>query len=107
MKRDKTVTVWHFVDESEEVERKVFRSCHIRIIRKLSKNGIKQKGFYMGNSADVRIFTLEDIATAPGDYLSDGEVYSVYPDVETSLKIIEVRDNRRGTQPHWRILCGG
>ncbi len=107
MKRDYTVTVWHFADDYEAPERKVFKNSCKKTVHKLSKNGIKQKGFYMGDSSDVRIFTNKDIGIIPGDYLSEGENCNEYPDRETSQKIIEVRDNRRGVNPHWRILCGG
>lgn len=106
MKRDYTVTVWHFEDDKVPI-RKVFKNSCKKTIHKLCKNGIKQKGFYDGDSTDVRIFTTEDIGIMPGDFLSDGECFDAYPDRETSQKIIEVRDNRRGVNPHWRILCGG
>ncbi len=107
MKRDYIVTVWHFEDDNEVPVRKVFKNSCKKSVHKLSKNGIKQKGFYSGDSMDVRIFTDEDISIIPGDYLLEGECCDTYPDRGKSRKIIEVRDNRRGVNRHWRILCGG
>ena len=106
MNHNYTVTVWHFA-EDEVPMRKVFKNACRKTVHKLSKNGIKQKGFYTGDSSYVRIFTNEDIGVIPGDYLLDGESYTDFPGMESSQKIIEVRDNRRGANPHWHILCGG
>lgn len=107
MKHDYTVTIWHFDENADTPVRKVFSDVCISHTQKISKNGIKQKGFYVGDSFDMRIFSVEEIGVTPGDYIMDGECLSVYPDREKGQKIIEVRDNRIGANPHWRIICGG
>lgn len=106
MKTDNIVTVWHFGDFESPV-RKVFKKVSLDTVRKIDKNGIKQKGFFDGNSAVARIFTAEEIGVIPNDYLFIGECFDAYPESEDCLKIIEVKDNRRGGQKHWRIVCGG
>lgn len=102
----KIVTIWHFGD-SDSPARKVFSNVTLDTVKKLDKNGIKQKGFFNGTSAVVRIFTTEEIGVLPGDYLYIGENFAEFPENEDCIKIIEVKDNRRGGQKHWRIVCGG
>ena len=106
MKSNKTVTIWHFEDSGTPV-RKVFHKVYVEAVNKISKNGIKQKGFFEASSAVVRIPTRENLNVLPGDYISLKEDNSEFPPVDSSFKIVEVKDNRRGGQQHWRILCGG
>ena len=106
MKTDKVVTIWHF-NESDLPVRKVFWNVCLESVKRIEKNGIKQKGFFDGTNATVRIFSSEDIGALPGDYLFVGESFDAYPDSEDCIKIVEVKDNRRGTNKHWRIVCGG
>ena len=103
---NKNVTIWHFGDCDNPV-RKVFKNVHLDAVKKLEKNGIKQKGFFDGTCATVRIPVSEEINVLPGDYLYIGECYDELLPMEGALKIIEVKDNRRGCQKHWRIVCGG
>lgn len=103
---DKVVTIWHF-DDSDIPTRIVFKKAHIDSVDRISKNGIKQKGFFDGACATVRIPMKEEIKVTPGDYLYIGEFASDDVPVEGALKITEVKDNRRGGQKHWRIVCGG
>ena len=58
-------------------------------------------------SAFLPVVSAEEIEVLPGDYLFMGESFGDYPDSEDCIKIIEVKDNRRGTSKHWRIVCGG
>lgn len=106
MQAESTVTIWHF-DENEQPKRKVFKGVYINGVKRISKNGIKQKGFFEGTSYSIRIPTIKEIVVCPGDYISIGENFGDYPGTWDSFKILEVADNRRGGQPHWRILCGG
>lgn len=106
MKTEKSVTIWHLGD-SESPVRKIFRNVYIYSVSRIEKNGIKQKGFFNGTDAKVRIFTTDDINVLPGDYLYIGECYDEILPIDDTLKIIEVKDNRRGGQKHWRIVCGG
>ena len=106
MKTDNVVTIWHFGDSDNPV-RSVFKNVFLDSVKKIEKNGIKQKGFFDGTSAVVRIFCSEELGVLPGDYLFIGEITDIFPENEECLKIIEVKDNRRGGQKHWRIVCGG
>ena len=106
MKTDKVVTIWHFGDSKIPV-RRVFKNVYLDAVKRIDKNGIKQKGFFDGGAATVRIFVTEEIGVLPGDYLFTGESFDAFPENEDCLKIIEVKDNRRGCQKHWRIVCGG
>ena len=107
MKNNYLVTIWHYNEESDIPVRKTFNGAVDNSSKKITKNGIKQKGFYFGDNMSIRIFTEEEIEVAPGDYACQGDCGFAYPDRENSQKIVEVRDNRRGANPHWRILCGG
>lgn len=107
MKADFTVTVWHYTNDEDLPKRQVFYNVCVDKKAQISKNGIKQKGFYQGDSANVRIFTEKEIRVVPGDYLYIGKSHDAVPDAESCMKIIEVKDNRRGINMHWRILCGG
>ena len=106
MRADGVVTIWHF-DDSDTPIRRVFKNVHIDAAEKIDKNGIKQKGFFDAKTATVRIPTTEEIGVLPGDYIFIGECSDSLPESEDALKIIEVKDNRRGGQRHWRIVCGG
>lgn len=106
MKTDNIVTIWHF-DDSDSPVRKVFKNVTMDSTKRIDKNGIKQKGFFDGSNAVIRIFTVQEIEVMPRDYLFIGESFEAYPMSEDCLKIVEVKDNRRGCQKHWRIVCGG
>jgi len=103
---NKVVTIWHFGDDAIPV-RKVYKNVLLDSVKRIEKNGIKQKGFFDGTTATVRIFVTENIDVLPGDYLFIGESLDAVPENENCIKIIEVKDNRRGGQKHWRIVCGG
>ena len=106
MVADKVVTLWHFGD-SESPVRKVFRKVHIDFVKRIEKNGIKQRGFFDGTYAKVRIPTVKEINILPGDYLFIGECCEDELPMENILKVTEVKDNRRGGQKHWKVVCGG
>lgn len=106
MRINNVVTIWHF-DDYDTPFRKVFRDVCLDVTKKIDKNGIKQKGFFDGTAATVRIFEKEEINVSPGDYLYTGECFDAYPESDDCLKITEVKDNRRGNRKHWRIVCGG
>ncbi len=103
---DKVVTIWHFGD-LDVPARKVFKNVSMDTTRRIEKNGIKQKGFFDVTDVTVRIFVTKEIGVLPGDYLYIGECLEEMPPIENALKVIEVKDNRRGGQKHWRVVCGG
>lgn len=100
------ITVWHHNLESGLWERRVFRGVRISKTDRISKNGIKHTGFYSGNSGIVRIPISTVILVCPGDYVAFGEITDEKPNKDISEKIIEVRDNRRGLVPHYKIVFG-
>lgn len=101
------ITLWHFDEDTGNVSRKVFRKVYCDFKAKISKNGIKQKGFYASDSVVIRIPTDRKIDVFPGDYVRMGEFIEDTPDRTRAMKVIEVSDNRRGGAPHWRLSCGG
>lgn len=50
----------------------------------------------------VRIMTNENLNISPGDYLSMSK--NSAPNKAEDWLITAVRDNRRGSRPHWRII---
>lgn len=107
MRADITITIWHFEDDLHSPVRTVYKGVHLDYTRKILKNGIKQKGFYDGDCCVARIPIKKEIGVVPGDYLTVEESDEEMPNPDNSMKIIEVKDNRRGGQPHWKIICGG
>lgn len=107
MKAESAVTFWHFSDNADVPQRRVYKNAYIDSVNRISKNGIRQKGFFDAKSCTVRIPLAEEFVILPGDYMTIGEDTAEFFDVENSLKIMEVKDNRRGSNPHWKILCGG
>lgn len=107
MKADSCVTVWSLKENPDAPPRKVFRKVYVDFSDKISKNGIKQRGFFNASTMTVRIPTEAEIGVFSGDYLCIGECLDQFPSFENALKITEVKDNRRGSQKHWRISCGG
>ena len=87
--------------------RSFFPNAHFHIRDSFAKSGIKEKGFHPSGTATVRIPTNEHIEVLPGDYIQPGEHKSDEPDYGYALKITAVCDNRCGTLPHWKLLCGG
>lgn len=107
MKADYTITVWHFKENDVVPERKIFKNVAVSRNTSISKNGIKQKGFFRSDRCSVRIFTETEIEIVPGDYLCIGEYNDTNPIREICHKVIELRDNRLGGKKHWHIVCGG
>ncbi len=101
------VTLWHFDKNTESFRRAVFENVYVSRKEKISKNRIKQRGFYSEDNCKIRIPTQENIEAAVGDYVYIGESSSEIPDRSMALKLVEISDNRRGASPHWRLSCGG
>lgn len=64
-------------------------------------------GFAAANEFSVRIFTDSAITVLQGDYIALEGSSEDEPNRNECFVITEVTDNRRGTSPHWRLVCGG
>ncbi len=64
-------------------------------------------GFVGASEFSVRIFTDDNITVSEGDYIALEGSIEDEPDGSVCSVITEVTDNRRGTRPHWRLVCGG
>lgn len=64
-------------------------------------------GFVRTNEFSIRIFTNEPITAAYGDYVATEGSNELEPDRSKCLMVTKVTDNRIGTRPHWRLVCGG
>lgn len=107
MQVNSNITIWHFDDDKEAYSSKIICGVYADEIKKIAKNGIKQKGFFDAKTLRVRIPTTEDICVFPGDYVRVGKYDEAAPEKMHCFKVNEIKDNRRGGQPHWRISCGG
>lgn len=101
------VTIWHFDESTGCYIRTVFDKAYADFKSKISKNRIKQRGFYNEDNAKVRIPTTKEIVASVGDYLYIGKSDSPIPDRSEAMKIVEISDNRKGGSPHYRLSCGG
>lgn len=63
-------------------------------------------GTYRKNGGSVRIMTSKDVDVRPGDWLSL-DTGRDRPDKDRDRLVTEVRDNRRGGLPHWRLILDG
>ncbi len=106
MKHKDVITIWHFDREKDLWEKQVFSNVSVAKSDKISKNGIKQKGFYSHDNMIIRIPTEAFIDVLPGDFVMMGKTLENIPQRELLDKIIEVRDNRRGLVPHFKLVCG-
>ena len=96
---DKNVTIWHGKTPKSDV-------CAIgAILKKDAKNGIKQYGYHDASSMTVRIFTNRELAADIGDFIRVG-ICEGAGDRSLDFRITEVRDNRKGAAPHYKLICG-
>lgn len=54
----------------------------------------------------IRIPTALFVPVCNGDYLFLGKSESIIPEKEKCVRVTEFSDNRRGANPHWRIIAG-
>ena len=101
------VTIWHFDENAGYYIRTVFDRAYADFKTKISKNRIKQRGFYNEDNARIRIPTTKEIVVSVGDYLCIGKSDSSIPDRREAMKIVEISYNRKGGSPHYRLSCGG
>lgn len=97
--RKGSVTIWHGGKAT------TFDCIIGSISVKDDKNGIKQYGYHDASTISVRIFTETAMEADIGDCVRLG-THSGNADRNGDYKITEIRDNRRGASPHYRIICG-
>lgn len=94
------ITVYHYDEENETYRKSYFPEVFKGHTEKL----ISEKGgIASGNIARVRIPTDEDILIEKNDYVYFGKSDAQTPDKEKCLRVMAIRDNRFGANPHWRI----
>ncbi len=95
------ITLWHRCSDGYER-----LCCNAHVVMKVSieKSGIKEKGFHSGSQCRIRIPSQKAMAISPGDYMSIGE-FDGEPDIRQVFRITEVCDNRRGGEPHYKMVA--
>ena len=73
---------------------------------KITKSGVKQKGYYSGSRATVRIPKHENATAYLGDYVRLGKSQDLSPDRINDLKVTKITENYRGANPHLKLFCG-
>ena len=101
-----TITIWQFDKSNAVWVKSFFDNVRICSSSKITKNGILQHGFFSDNNVIIRIPTSEDISVKPGNYVTFGKSAETDIPFDVAEKIIEVRDNRKGLVPHYKIVCG-
>ena len=104
MKTNCGITLFHYNENFDAV---YFPKVYAYFKEKISKSGIKQRGFYLSNSCIIRIPGKKEINLELGDYIAIGKSDRKIPDRANDLKITEICDNRQSSSPHIRISCGG
>lgn len=95
-----SITVYHLNEENDTYEKRIFPE----VFRTYTERVLGEKGgFARSDISRVRIPTSEDISVFVGDYVFFGNSQSDVPDKEICLKVMGVRDNRQGANPHWRL----
>ncbi|MCR4692885.1 MAG: hypothetical protein K5664_03295 [Firmicutes bacterium] len=100
MTTDSIITIWHLNEDEESYKRQVFRAFVYKNIKAVSdKSGMKKD-----NTVKIRIPTQIDIPLSIGDYVRIGK-HTDSPIRGKDFKIVEFADNRKGANPHWRIVA--
>ena len=94
------ITVYHYNEETETYKKSYFP----RVFKGHTEKLISEKGGVSSSDiARVRIPTKLDIGIEKNDYVYFGSSDAQTPDKEKCLKVMAIRDNRFGANPHWRI----
>ncbi len=96
-----TVTFYHYDEDSEIWEKRVYRNATIYRISEVSDDNAGRK---KADTAKIRIFNnLSAVDVYINDYVFIGAAESLTPEKEKCLNVTLVCDRRVGTRPHWRI----
>ena len=102
---DAKVTLWHYDTDSCEYVKSTYVAKTF-FEGRLAKSGVKQKGYYSGSRATVRIPEYEKPKVWLGDFVRYGEADDLLPDRIHDLKVTKITENYRGTNPHLKLFCG-
>jgi hypothetical protein len=75
-----------------------------RISSSISKNGIKQKGFFDDSVCTLRVQSETELDISIGDFLRLGN-HSGNADRNADFKVMKIYNNLRGVTPHYRLVC--
>ena len=103
MRTDSYITIWHY--DGQGYQRNTYRAMAFFEDR-IAKSGVKQKGYYSGSRATVRIPNHLMPKAELGDYVRQGECYDVAPDRINDLKVTKITENKRGANPHLKLFLG-
>lgn len=99
-----SITVWHYDEENECYIKKKFDGVSMHNVQKSSSalgKGTRTKT----RVCKIRIPTLLEAGLSLGDYVRIGLSTDDAPERGCDMVITEIADNRRGANPHWRVLC--
>ncbi len=94
------ITVYHYDEETETYIRSYFPEVFKGYTEKLTS---EKGGVSSSDIARVRIPTEQDVLIEKNDYVYFGSSDAPSPDKDKCLKVMAIRDNRFGVNPHWRL----
>ena len=104
MTTNRSITVWHYDDENECYIKKIFSSVSMHNVQK-SSTAIGKGTRTETRVCKIRIPIMTDAGLCLGDYVRIGASADKAPERGCDMVITEIADNRRGANPHWRVLC--
>ncbi len=99
METNKQITLYHY-NEDVDAYTVISYSAHVKRFTGIISD---KNGFKSGNGTKIRIPTKARIIIGTNDYVRIGVFSDERPDKTECIKVVGFSDNRRGTQPHWRI----
>ena len=99
------VTIWHYDSGADKYIRCSY-PAKVFFEDRLAKSGVKQKGFYSGSKATVRIPKSQLPMAWLGDYVREGDAGDEFPDRINDLKVTKITENFKGANPHLKLFCG-
>lgn len=96
------ITIYHLDDDEEGYTRAQYPrvSLHQNTKAAAAHNGMVYDSLYK-----IRIPTEGYVGVDIGDYVYFGLTDAASPDKSACHTVVGFSDNRRGSQPHWRIEC--
>lgn len=99
-----SITVWHYDDVNECYTKKKFDSVSMQNVQK-SSSALGKGTRTETHVCKIRIPTTANVGLYLGDYVRIGLSTDNAPERGCDMVINEITDNRRGANPHWRVLC--